>query len=141
MPAWFSAEAGNVFRSITRTERARCTPSTYAHSGHVFPMKTMLVRESCSAIQYEVNRLGVCMWCILQVCVSVCCLRPNYHLNHSQTCKSGNGHVCASYWCLPSTAAVKLLFFHWLCAFVYSMLCVCMCACMCAISHWANKHT
>lgn len=45
-------EAGNVFRSITRTERAHCTLNV--HIEHVFLMKAVYVWEGWSAIQYEV---------------------------------------------------------------------------------------
>lgn len=68
-------EAGNVFRSITRTERAHCTLNTHRHTEHVFPMSGS-VWENWSAIQYEVIYLGVrmCMYSVrmhVSRCVSV----------------------------------------------------------------------
>lgn len=40
----YLVEAGNVFRSITRTDRAHCTVNTYSYIEHVFLMKVLFGR-------------------------------------------------------------------------------------------------
>lgn len=60
------AEAGNVFRSITRSERARCTLKTHAHTQHVFPMEVTYGRVGQPYIMRSSGLLDAC------VCVPIC---------------------------------------------------------------------
>lgn len=118
-PERYLFKAGNLFRSITRTERAHCMVNTHAcvsnESG---------VWESWSSIQYEVIWLGVFKYVQIYACLCVWSAM-NYHLT-VRSCGSGDA--------LTLTAAC-----------VRACACVCTHAtesvCQQAHHKQANKHT
>lgn len=118
-------KAGNVFRSITRTERAHCKLNTHAHTEHVFLMKAVYKRAG------QPYSMRSSAWVYGYVCVYVpiawfcVCSALNYHFTvhtwgvetHLQTAfKAISCCVCvymcavmclyACFWYEPSTAAL-----------------------------------